>query len=339
MNIINNLNKNNLDLISNILKNAGLVVIPTETVYGLAADALNPEAVKKIFEVKGRPADNPLIVHISNIQMIKNFATDISDKAILLSEKFWPGPLTIILKKSKIVPDITTGGLDSVALRIPSHPMALKIIKYSNLGLAAPSANISGKPSPTNYKHCENDLKDKVDIIVDGGECDFGVESTVISLISEQPVILRPGVITKEDIEEIIGPVKLSENILHKDESKTPVLSPGMKYKHYAPDADIILVKSNLNNFTKYVNSINDINCAALVFEGEESNLNKPYFIYGKKDDYLSQTKNLYKALREIDKTSFKKVYVRCPNASEISLAVYNRLIRAANFNIVNLND
>ena len=339
MNIINNLNKNNLDLISNTLKTGNLVVIPTETVYGLAADALNPEAVKKIFEVKGRPTDNPLIVHISNIQMMKKFVIDIPDKAILLSNKFWPGPLTVILKKSKIVPDITTGGLDSVALRAPSHPMALKIINHSKLGLAAPSANISGKPSPTNCKHCENDLKDKVDIIVDGGECDFGVESTVISLIEKTPIILRPGVITKEDIEEVIGPVNLSENILHKAESKTPVLSPGVKYKHYAPDADIILVKSNLDNFTKYVNSINDINCAALVFEGEETNLNKPCFTYGKKDDYLSQTKNLFKVLREIDKTSLKKVYVRCPSASGISLAVYNRLIRAANFNIVNLND
>lgn len=337
--IIKNLNKKNLDLICSTIKTGNLIVIPTETVYGLAADAFNSVAVAKIFEVKGRPADNPLIVHISDIDMMKKCVLEIPDMALKLAAKFWPGPLTMILKKSEAVPNIITGGLDTVALRMPAHPVALKIIKSVQTGLAAPSANISGKPSPTSALHCEKDIGRKVDLIIDGGECEYGVESTVISLVNEVPVILRPGVITQKDIQDVIGKVVLSKNILEKPDSLTKVMSPGMKYKHYAPSADVILINSDLDNFVEYVNSIKDNSCVALVFDDEEKFINKSCFTYGAENDFLAQSKNLFKILRCIDEANFKKVYVRCPKPFGIGLAVYNRLIRAANFNIINLSD
>lgn len=338
MKIIKDLTDENLELISKKLISGDVVAIPTETVYGLAANALDKRAVSKIFEIKGRPNDNPLIVHISEISMMEKFAVEIPDLAYKLARKFWPGPFTMILKKSDIVPDITTGGLDSVALRVPAHPMTLKIIRSTNLGLAAPSANISGKPSPTTVAHCQKDLGAKIDIILDGGSCDFGIESTVVSLLQEKPVLLRPGVITQEEIKKITGELEISNNILEKHDLQEVLLSPGMKYKHYAPDAKVILIKSNLNNFVKYINKIQDKNCAVLIFEGEEKNIDKPYFIYGKKDDFISQSQNLFKILRDIDETDFKTIYVRCPEISGIGLAIYNRLIRAANFNIINLD-
>ncbi|MBP0979062.1 MAG: threonylcarbamoyl-AMP synthase [Oscillospiraceae bacterium] len=339
MRVIKDLTDKNLDIISKKLIEGDVVAIPTETVYGLAANALNPSAVSKIFKIKGRPSDNPLIVHISGLDMIKKFAIDVPDIAYKLAEKFWPGPLTIILKKSNIVPDITTGGLGSVALRAPAHESALKIIRSTNLGLAAPSANISGKPSPTTASHCQKDLGSKIDIIVDGGPCNFGIESTVVSLLDKTPCLLRPGVITQDQIKKITGKLEISKNILEKYTSEETLISPGMKYKHYAPDAEVILIKSNLNNFINYINKIQDKNCAVLIFKGEEKNINKPYFILGSKDDFISQSQNLFRILREIDETDFKKIYVRCPEISGVGLAVYNRLIRAANFNIINIDD
>ncbi len=337
MEVIKNLDDRNLERISQILKSGNLIAMPTETVYGLAANALNASAVEKIFKAKGRPADNPLIVHVANLNMMKEFVTEIPYNAKKLAAEFWPGPLTIILKRSKNVPTITTGGLDSVALRIPSHPMALKIINYVNMGLAAPSANLSGKPSPTIAEHCVNDLNGKVDVVVDGGCCNYGVESTVISLIEEKPIILRPGVITKDDIEKVIGEIDISESVFTKLKQNFVAASPGMKYKHYSPAADVILVKSSINLFAEYVNKIDDANVAALVFEGEEKYINKKCFTYGKKNNDFSQSKKLFIALRNIDSCGVKKVYVRCPNKTGVGLAVYNRLIRAANFNLVTL--
>lgn len=337
--VINNLTPANLELISSTLKSGDLVAIPTETVYGLAANSLNESAVEKIFKVKGRPADNPLIIHISNIQMIQNFAVNIPENLFKLAENFWPGPLTVILPKSKNVPFITTGGLNTVAIRMPNHPMALKIIEHSQLGLAAPSANISGKPSPTTAEHCINDIGNKIKIIVDGGTCSYGVESTVISLVEDVPTILRPGVITKEDIEKVIGETKLSKYVLQQPSVDSTVISPGVKYKHYAPHAEIILIKSDINKFANYVNSLTDFSVAALVFDDEQKFITKPCFTYGLKNNYLSQTKNLFNVLREIDKTNFKTIYARCPNSDGISLAVYNRLIRAAGFKVIDLDE
>lgn len=339
MDVVKNLNNENLERISCILKNGDLVAIPTETVYGLAANALNANAVKKIFVVKGRPADNPLIIHVSNLNMMKDFVAEIPYKAKKLAAEFWPGPLTIILKRSKNVPAITTGGLESVAIRIPSHHMALTIINYVNMGLAAPSANLSGKPSPTTAKHCVDDLNGKVDVVVDGGVCNYGVESTVISLVEENPIILRPGIITKADIEKVIGEIDISKSVVSELSSNFTAASPGMKYKHYSPAADVILVKSDLDLFAAYVNKINDVDVAALVFEGEEKYINKKCFTYGRKNDYLSQSKKLFMVLRDVDNCNIRKVYVRCPSKTGIGLAIYNRLIRAANFNLVTLNN
>ncbi len=336
--VIKNLNKKNLDLICETIKKGNVVVIPTETVYGLAADALNLIAVSKIFRVKGRPADNPLIVHVSDIEMMQNFVQDVPENALKLAEKFWPGPLTIILKKSQIVPAITTGGLDSVALRMPAHPVALEIIKSCKTGLAAPSANISGKPSPTCVAHCEKDIGDKVDIIVDGGDCDYGVESTVVSLVDEVPVILRPGVVTQEELQKVVGKVSVSKSVLNKPEPSNRVMSPGMKYRHYAPKADVILIRSDFGSFVGYVNGIVCDSCAVMVFDGEEKFVNKPCFTYGAEKDFFAQSRNLFKILRLIDEINFQKVYVRAPEPTGVGLAVYNRLIRAANFNIISIN-
>ena len=341
MKVVKKLDKKHLDLICSAIKSGELVVIPTETVYGLAADALNPDAVKKIFEVKGRPADNPLIVHIAETKTIEKFVSEVPEMALKLAKKFWPGPLTMILKKSEIVPSVVTGGLNTVALRMPSHPVALEILRaVEHTGLAAPSANISGKPSPTSVLHCEKDLGNKVDFIIDGGECDFGMESTVISLVGENPIILRPGVITREDIQKVLKQeVLISENILEKPDIHKQVLSPGVKYKHYAPDADVVLINSNLRDFAEYVNNIKERDCAVLVFDGEEKYINKFCFTYGAQKDFLAQSKNLFKVLRSIDETDFKKVYVRSPEPTGIGLAIYNRLVRAANFNVINLDN
>ena len=308
--------------------------------YGLAADAMNAEAVNKIFKVKKRPLENPLIVHVSDIEMMSGFVKEVPDIAHKMIKKFWPGPLTVILEKKENVPLVTTGNLETIAIRMPSHSIALKIIKSVNVGLAAPSANISGKPSSTSVAHCIDDFEGEVEYIVDGGICNYGLESTVVSLIEENPIILRPGVITKEQLEEVINKeVKVSENVMQKMHNEEIAISPGMKYKHYSPDADIIIVKSSLDNFVKYVNSIDDYHAGALVFEGEEKGIKRRCFYYGKKDDPLSQGQNIFNCLRDLDKEKIKKAYVRCPNEEGIGLAVYNRLLRAANFNIVILDE
>ncbi|MEG0229983.1 MAG: L-threonylcarbamoyladenylate synthase, partial [Oscillospiraceae bacterium] len=230
-----------------LLKQGDIVGIPTETVYGLAANALDPKAVEKIFIAKGRPADNPLIVHVNNIEMIKNLVDEIPLKAISLFEKFSPGPLTIILKKSDIIPNIVSANLKTVAIRIPLHAGARKIIEKTNLPLAAPSANTSGKPSPTSANTVFDDMNGKIPLIIDGGICDVGVESTVISLAEKEPLLLRPGFITQNDIEKVIGKIKLSTGVLSQINDNTKVISPGMKYKHYSPQCDVIIIDSSFD--------------------------------------------------------------------------------------------
>ncbi len=230
----------NIETAAGFLKRGGVVAIPTETVYGLAADALNPMAVKSIFEAKGRPSDNPLIVHVSSFEMVNALlAEPMPENAKKLAEKYWPGPLTMIFKKSSIVPDETSGGLNTVAVRFPSHPIAHAVIEKANLPIAAPSANISGKPSPTTAQHCIDDLTGKVDAIIDGGSCGVGVESTVLSFAEETPILLRPGAVTAEMISEIIGEIKIHNAVYSQLKNNEQASSPGMKYKHYAPRNEI----------------------------------------------------------------------------------------------------
>lgn len=338
---INEKNENKLLLkAKKILSKGSLVAFPTETVYGLGGNALKKKASSLIYKAKGRPSDNPLIVHISEIDEVYSLASHIPDDFFKLAENFWPGPLTIILKKSDIVPDETTGSLDTVALRMPKNPIARKLISVCGFPIAAPSANSSGKPSPTSATHVFEDLNGKIPLIIDGGDCEIGVESTVLSLAEEKPLLLRPGAITQEMIESVIGEIAVSEGVLSPlKEDETPI-SPGMKYKHYAPKAEVFLIKGSSSEFISYLeDKKSEIGSFALCFE-EEAHLSPlPYVILGKFNDELSQANALFSALRTFDEKKALKVYAHAPKTSGVSLAVYNRLIRAAGFKVIKVGE
>lgn len=330
--------ENSLDLAAKYFSAGEVVAVPTETVYGLAGNAYNGETIKKIFEAKGRPQDNPLIVHISDMEMLKEVASVIPGTAYKLADAFWPGPLTMIMKKSEKVSPVTTAGLDSVGIRMPSDPFAHALIVKTGIPFAAPSANVSGRPSPTDAKTVFEDMNGKIPLVVDGGECFAGVESTVVSLLNETPIILRPGYVTKEDMEEVLGTeVKIAAAVTENIKAGEKVLSPGMKYKHYAPNADVIILDGDINKFAGYVNNHKESGVYAMVFDGEESLLNVPCVTYGKFGDGKSQAHELFSSLRKLDELNARTVYARCPGKSGVSLAVYNRLIRSAGFNIIKL--
>ncbi len=323
-----------------ILADGGLVAIPTETVYGLAANALDGNAVKRIFEAKGRPADNPLIVHIADFKDIERFelVSEIPEKAKLLARKFWSGPLTIIMPKGRGVPDEVSAGLSTVAVRFPSHKTAQAVIKAAGVPLAAPSANISGSPSPTKAEHVTADLSGRIDAIIDGGECKVGLESTVLTLAEEKPRLLRPGGITAEEIESVIGEIEIDDAVLYQLKSGEKAASPGMKYKHYSPKAEVILVVGTDREYIDFVNSNSDITVAALCYDGDEKELKVKCLTLGAKDDFKKQAHELFDKLREIDRLpEIKKVYARCPKPDGVGMAVYNRLIRAAGFEVIEL--
>lgn len=327
-----------ISLACELLKQGQVVGVPTETVYGLAGDSRNGQAIKKIFMAKGRPADNPLIVHISNLDMLNGVVREVSSDAKTLMQKFWPGPLTIIMPRGKDICDETCAGLDSVGVRMPSNPIAHEIIERSGVPFSAPSANISGKPSPTNAQDVFVDMNGKIPLIIDGGECDAGVESTVISVLNETPVILRPGVVTKEMIENALGKeVLIASAVTEGVKKDEKVLSPGMKYKHYAPNADVVILKGDINAFAKYVESHKDEKTFALCFDGEEKFLSVPAITYGHIDNPKEQAHELFSALRELDRKNAKTVFARCPRLDGVSLAVYNRLIRSAGFKIIEI--
>lgn len=319
-----------------ILKNDGVVAIPTETVYGLAGNALKGECVKKIFLAKGRPSDNPLIVHISDISQWEPLVSAISESAAALAEKFWPGPLTIILPKSELIPQEICGGLDTVAVRMPSDKTARAIIDECGFPLAAPSANTSGKPSPTLAQHVRADLDGRIDALVDGGECSVGIESTVISLAGDVPRLLRPGGITPEMLTQVLGEIVIDDAVYNKLQDGAEAASPGMKYKHYAPGAQVILLKGTYEKYAEYAKAHATEKTALLCFEGEEIPGIK-CVTYGRKDDPSSQAKHIFDALRRLDETGAETVYARFPENDGVGLAVFNRLVRAAAFNIVEL--
>ena len=244
-------NKNDfsqLEYAGNIIMSGGLVLFPTETVYGLGANGLDENAVKEIYVAKGRGSDNPLILHISNVDMLSQIATNISDLEYRLMNAFWPGPFTIILNRKKVVPNIVTANLETVGIRMPSNKIAKELISYAGVPIAAPSANVSGKPSGTNIKDIFDELSPKVDCIIDGGTCEVGLESTVVRVIDGVPTILRPGKVTPEQIKNVAGTVKIDKHIFSKLEENEKVLSPGMKYRHYAPSSKCVLVYSKNNN-------------------------------------------------------------------------------------------
>lgn len=315
-----------------LLKSGEVVGIPTETVYGLAANAFDENAVRKIFEAKGRPSDNPLIVHIAKFEDLAPLVKEIPEKVKIMAEKFWPAPLTMIMKKSDRISNVVSGNLDTVAVRMPKSDFARAIIENCGLPLAAPSANLSGSPSPTNAKYVFDDMNGRIPLIIDGGACEIGVESTVISFAEEPPRLLRPGGVTLEEMTSVIGEIVVDDAVLNKLAEGQAAASPGMKYKHYAPKADITLIKSNFDDFKVLCEG--EENITALCFDGEGEKLNCPSIEYGEKTDGYSQSSRLFDALRELDEMGADKVYARCPDTKGMGLAVYNRLIRSAGFKI-----
>ena len=327
--------KNEIDEIAALIKSGEAVAIPTETVYGIAADCFNETAVDKIYLAKGRPSDNPLIVHIAHFDEIYSLVKNVPETAKQLCEKFWPGPLTVILPKKSTVSDKVSGGLPTVAVRMPSHPVARAIIEASGTPLAAPSANISGFPSPTSFSYVKDDMYGRLPAIVDGGDCDFGIESTVITLAENPPVLLRPGAVTKEQLEEILGEIKLHNAILNPLESNEQASSPGMKYKHYSPVASITVVHGTKEEFIRFIKTNPNFADHALCFEGEENEIPLPSVSFGKEDDPFSQAKRLFDAFRELDEMGAKKVLARSPSRDGVGLGVCNRLYRAAGFRFI----
>ena len=328
--------ENSIEKAAEILKSGGVAAIPTETVYGLAANALDAEAVKKIFSAKGRPQDNPLIVHIASLDEITPLVEKVDPRIYALAEKYWPGPLTVIMKKSKLIPDEVCAGLDTVAIRMPSHPVARAIIKASGLPLAAPSANKSGRPSPTKAAHVSEDLDGKIDAIVDGGDCTVGVESTVVTLATEPPTLLRPGGITPAQLEQVLGKINISHAVFERLREGERAQSPGMKYKHYAPAAQVTIIKGNFELYKKFLKAHREEICA-VCFDGEGKFFDK-YIEYGKADDSSSQARHIFDALRQVDELGCKKAFVRCPKIDGVGLAVYNRLLRSAAFKVIDLD-
>lgn len=320
-----------------LLRAGEVVAIPTETVYGLAANAYDGSAVSKIFKAKGRPQDNPLIVHIAKVETLSDLVAEVPKAAKKLAAAFWPGPLTMILPKSEKIPDAVSAGLPTVAVRMPSHPVAHAVIEAAGVPLAAPSANLSGSPSPTNAKYVLEDMHDRIPLILDGGSSAVGVESTVITLATARPRVLRPGGITVEQLRALLGEVDVDDAVLHKLAEGVRAASPGMKYKHYAPRADITIVKGSFEEFRRFVET-KEKDAFVLCFAGEEKYF--PHAVtYGREDDGLSQANRLFDALRELDEQGANTVYARCPALSGVGLAVYNRLIRAAGFKIVEANN
>ncbi len=320
-------NAQSIALAADLLRRGELVALPTETVYGIAADARNPEAVKKIFEAKGRPQDNPLIVHICGMQMLHGLVSSVPPWAQKLAAAFWPGPLTMVLPRGPEVADVTCAGLDTVGIRMPFHPVVQAVIQASGVAFAAPSANLSGKPSPTNAADTFADMDGRLPLILDGGESKVGVESTVVSVVGEHPVLLRPGYITKEQMEAALGEEVLVSHAIAR--------SPGMKYKHYAPKAQVTIVQGSFAQYRAYVAAHAGPGVYALCFDGEGAQLPVPAIEYGGAGDDAAQAHHLFAALRALDRAGARVAYARAPERDGVAMAVYNRLLRAAAFRVV----
>lgn len=321
-----------------ILKEGKTVIFPTETVYGLGANALDEKAVSKIYQAKGRPSDNPLIVHIYDKNQVNDLAKEINENAKIIMDKFWPGPITIILKKKDIVPMKTSGGLDTVAIRMPSNTIARALLEEVKLPIAAPSANISGRPSPTRAKHVYEEMNNKVDGIILGGDCTFGLESTVVDLTSNIPTILRPGSITKEDLESIIGDINI-DPALEKKEDNIKAKAPGMKYKHYSPNADVYIVSGDKSDVIETVNQLcNDnykkgLKCAVMCIEENKDAYNCNTIVLGRNLEEIAS--NLFNALITADEEKYDIVYTEeFPNYG-IGSAIMNRLLKSAGYKII----
>ncbi len=324
-----------------LIRSGELVAFPTETVYGLGADALNPQASKKIYAAKGRPSDNPLIVHIAKFEDLEEIAKEVPQEAKKLADAFWPGPLTMIVYKNEKVPYETTGGMDTVAIRMPDHPVALELIRQSGCLIAAPSANTSGRPSPTLAEHVAEDLGGRIPMILDGGEVGIGIESTIIDLTEKIPMILRPGYITKEMLEAVIGTVQTDPGIIAADSTKKPK-APGMKYRHYAPKANLMLIDGAKCAVVDKINELTD----AMHSEGKKVGIigtdetvasyrGDMVLSIGAREDEDAIARHLYKLLREFDEADVDVIYSESFATPRIGQAIMNRLLKAAGHQVL----
>lgn len=322
-----------------IIRAGGLVVIPTETVYGLGANALDEAAVARIFAAKGRPQDNPLIIHISCAEELERYCHDIPDSAYLLAERFWPGPLTMVLPVKDCIPRRTTAGLDTVAVRCPKTAVTRALIAEAGVPIAAPSANLSGKPSTTTAAHVLHDYGEggKIDAIIDGGPCEVGVESTIVDLTGARPRLLRPGGVTPEALQALLGALDVDKAVLEQISNDTVVRAPGMKYRHYAPRAEVRIVTGSSEAAAAYVRRHFKEGDAVLCFEEE-----LPLFAgcspaaYGKQSDAATLAAGLFAALRDLDRPEIRRIFARCPEGGGVAYAVGNRLKKAAAFRCIN---
>ncbi len=338
-----NINRGELKAAADILQNGGLVAFPTETVYGLGGDGLREDAAKKIYAAKGRPSDNPLIIHISNMKMLEELTTEISEKARLLADKFWPGPLTMIFPKSDKVPFGTTGGLNTVAVRMPDHPVALALIEESGVSIAAPSANTSGRPSPTLAGHVYEDMDGKIDMILDGGKVGIGIESTIVDLTEEVPTILRPGYITKAMLEEVIGPVEIDKAILATapDANLVPK-APGMKYKHYAPKGDLTIFEGKEEKVISEINGrieellVKGAKVGVIATkETKDRYVGGEIVVIGSRADEGEIASGLYGILRDFDQLEVDYIFSESFASDDLGQAIMNRLLKAAGYQVV----
>ena len=323
-----------LRVAAGLIRNGKLVAFPTETVYGLGASALDETAARRIFEAKGRPPDNPLIAHIAGMEWLEDLAREIPDTAWKLAERFWPGPLTLVLPAKETVPRVTTGGLDTVAVRMPAHPIALELIRMSGLPVAAPSANISGKPSPTDAEHVVDDFYGRIECIIDGGPTPLGVESTVIDLTGEKPLLLRPGGLPREDIKRVVGEVEIHPAV--RGEVVDVAKAPGMKYRHYAPRAEVVVVEGDRTAVDKKIDELiaefrgKGLKVGVMAMDEHEADA---FFHLGKTSEEAAR--NLFRALRELDRAGVDVIIAQGVEEKGLGLAVMNRLRKAAGFKII----
>lgn len=323
-----------------ILRDGGLVGIPTETVYGLGANGLDPEAVAHIFEAKGRPQDNPLILHIPSADWLERYCQDIPGVAYKLANQFWPGPMTMILKRKDNVPDVVTAGLDTVGMRCPDHAVCRGIIAAADVPVAAPSGNLSGRPSPTTAEHMLEDMDGKIDAIVDGGACTVGVESTIIDLTCTPPRLLRPGGITLEQLESVLGEVAVDAAVRRKMGEGEKPRAPGMKYRHYAPKAPVTVVKGAPEKTAQYIAQNASVGSGVICFD-EYVHLFPEQVVtkLGKANDPAEQARHVFDDLRFYDDTDVTEIWAQCPDETGVGLAVANRLNKAAGFHIIELGE
>lgn len=331
--------KNAVKTAADFILQGEVVGMPTETVYGLAANALNGEAVAKIFRAKGRPQDNPLIVHIADFEQIYDLCPAVPPQAKLLAEAFWPGPLTMIVPKGDCIPNEVSCGLETVGIRLPSHPLARALIRAAGVPLAAPSANTSGRPSTTTAEHVLRDMDGRIAAILDGGPCGVGVESTVVTLALDKPRLLRPGGVTLEQLQTVLGEVEVDRALYEKIGDDVKVSAPGMKYRHYAPKAPVTVVRGTPQKTAKYIAEHLSGSTGVLCFDEYEDDF--PTCVvecFGSQNDLATQAREVFDRLRAFDDTDVQQIWAQCPSDEGLGLAVANRIKKAAGFHVIELD-